>query len=86
MILCFSGKAQQKSEALTEKEILILMDKSAADVLKEAKANSVSIGVVKDSKTYTKHYGEIDNGKGNTATNTTTFEVASIQNYSRDCL
>lgn len=78
LILCFSGKAQQKSEALTQKEILLLMDKHAADLLKEAKANSVSIGVVKEGKTYTKHYGEIDKGKGNTATNTTTFEVASI--------
>lgn len=48
------------------------------DLLENSKAYSVSIGVVKDGKTYTEHYGEIDKGKGNRATNNTLFEVASI--------
>ncbi|RZJ77397.1 MAG: hypothetical protein EOO47_16930 [Flavobacterium sp.] len=62
----------------TEKEIFIAMDKVASGLIEKSKANSISIGVVKDGKTYTRHYGEIDKGKYNTANNNTVFEVASI--------
>lgn len=72
---CFS---QQKMATFSEKEILELMDKNANTLLENSKANSVSIGIVKDGKTYTRHYGEIDKGKGNLANNNTVFEVASI--------
>lgn len=46
--------------------------------MQNSKANSISIGVVKNGKTYTRHYGEIDKGKENIANNNTVFEVASI--------
>lgn len=68
----------QKLNNLSETEILASMDKNAKVLLEDSKANSVSIGIVKDGKTYTKHYGEIDKGKGNQANNNTVFEVASI--------
>lgn len=54
------------------------MDDNAAILLKDSKAYSVSIGIVKDGKTYVKHYGEIDKGKNNQATNDTYFEIASV--------
>lgn len=54
------------------------MDKNAEVLLKNSKAFSVSIGIVKDRKIYTKHYGEIDKGKGNKANNDTYFEIASV--------
>lgn len=54
------------------------MDKTASVLMQKSKANSISIGVVKNGKTYTRHYGEIDKGKENIATNNTVFEVASI--------
>ena len=54
------------------------MDKNAEILLKRSKAYSVSIGIVKDGKTYTKHYGEIDKGKANKANNNTYFEIASV--------
>ncbi|SEO29219.1 CubicO group peptidase, beta-lactamase class C family [Flavobacterium sp. CF108] len=78
ILLFISCFAQQKSSSFTETEILAFMDKNAKVLLENSKANSVSIGVVKDGKTYTKHYGEIDKGKGNQANNNTVFEVASI--------
>lgn len=71
----FSAFAQK---TLTEKQIYAAMDAQAEAFLKESKANSFSIGIVKDGKTYTRHYGEIDKGKGNKATNSTLFEVASV--------
>lgn len=67
--------AQQKA---IEKNIFISMDKTASILMQKSKANSISIGVVKNGKTYTRHYGEIDKGKENIANNNTVFEVASI--------
>ena len=54
------------------------MDASAAAFLRASKANAVSIGIVKDGKTYTRHYGELDKGKGNKPNNSTLYEIASI--------
>lgn len=75
LFLCFSFSvlAQQNT-----KDIYILMDKTASVLKEKSKANSISIGVVKNGKTYTRHYGEIDKGKENIANNNTVFEVASI--------
>lgn len=70
------GYAQKKT--FSESEIFALMDQNAKVLLENSKANSASIGIVKDGKTYTKHYGEIDKGKGNQANNNTVFEIASI--------
>lgn len=55
-----------------------ILDKNADFLLHQSKAYSVSIGMVKGGKVYTKHYGEIDKGKGNKANNTTRFDVASV--------
>ncbi|MBL0738026.1 serine hydrolase [Flavobacterium sp. GN10] len=73
--ISFSIWAQKNA---TEKNIFIAMDKSASILSGKSKANSISIGIVKNGKTYTRHYGEIDKGKENTANNNTVFEVASI--------
>lgn len=76
LFFTFSCWAQQAT--ISEKEILELMDNTAKKLLETSKANSASIGIVKEGKTYTRHYGEIDKGKGNQANNNTVFEVASI--------
>lgn len=73
----FSCFSQQKANTLSEKEIFASIDKNADTLLKISKAYSVSIGILKDGKTYTRHYGEIDKGKGNKANNETLFEIAS---------
>ena len=77
LILSF-GFSVFAQKTVTEKQIYAAMDAQAELFLKESKANSFSIGIVKDGKTYTRHYGEIDKGKGNKANNFTLFEVASI--------
>lgn len=76
LFFTFSCWAQQAT--ISEKEILELMDNTAKKLLETSKANSASIGIVKEGKTYTRHYGEIDKGKGNHSNNNTVFEVASI--------
>jgi CubicO group peptidase (beta-lactamase class C family) len=68
--------AQQKNNL--DKNIYSILDNNAENLLKKSKAYSVSIGIVKNGKIYTKHYGEIDKGKGNKANNNTYFEIASI--------
>ncbi len=75
LLLSFSICAQKNT---ADKSIFIAMDKTASLLIGRSKANSISIGVVKNGKTYTRHYGEIDKGKENIATNNTVFEVASI--------
>jgi len=54
------------------------MDKNANSLFEKSKAYSVSIGIIKDGKIYSKHYGEIDKGKGNKANDNTFFEIASV--------
>ncbi|MFC4479885.1 serine hydrolase [Flavobacterium chungangensis] len=77
LFLCFSFSIlAQKNTA--EKNIFTAMDKTASLLIGKSKANSISIGVVKNGKNYTRHYGEIDKGKENIANNNTVFEVASI--------
>lgn len=68
--------AQQKINL--DKNIYTVIDKNAEVLLINSKAYSVSVGIVKDGKVYTKHYGELDKGKGNKATNHTYFEIASV--------
>ena len=68
--------AQQQNSL--NKGIYTILDNNADYLLKKSKAYSVSIGIVKDGKVYTKHYGEIDKGKGNNADNRTSFDVASV--------
>lgn len=69
---------QQKQKTLSENEIFSIMDKNATLLLKDSKAYSVSIAIISNGTSYTRHYGEIDKGKGNKANDTTLFEIASV--------
>lgn len=68
----------QMSFSQSQKEIYSIMDANAAKLKEKSGAYSVSVGILKDGKVYTKHYGEIDKGKGNRATDNTYFEIASV--------
>ncbi|SHL66578.1 serine hydrolase domain-containing protein [Flavobacterium saccharophilum] len=70
--------SQQKQNALSENELFSIMDKNANLLLKDSKAYSVSIAIINNGKSHTKHYGEIDKGKGNKANDNTLFEIASV--------
>ncbi|UHO39767.1 serine hydrolase [Chryseobacterium capnotolerans] len=67
-----------KNHAQNDKTVYSIIDAAAEKVAKESKAYSVSVGIIKDGKVYTKHFGEIDKGKGNKADNTTYFAIASV--------
>ncbi len=70
--------AQQLNKSTTQNDIFASMDANADSILRKTGTYSVSIGIVKDGKTYTRHYGELDKGQGNTANNNTLFEIASV--------
>jgi CubicO group peptidase (beta-lactamase class C family) len=67
----------QQQKSFSKKEILASMDANANLLLENCKGFSVSIGIVKEGKFYTKHYGEIDKGKSNQANDKTLYEIAS---------
>lgn len=67
-----------KSFSQSQKDVYAIMDANAQKLAQKSGAYSVSIGILKDGKTYTKHYGEIDKGKGNKADDNTYFEIASV--------
>lgn len=54
------------------------MSRNAAIFLSDTSIHAVSIGIYKDGKKYTGHYGELDRGKANTPTDKTIYEIASV--------
>jgi CubicO group peptidase (beta-lactamase class C family) len=68
--------AQRKSDF--DKAVYSAMDENVEILLKKSKANSVSIGIIRNGKIYTKYFGEIDEGKGNQANGDTHFEIGSV--------
>lgn len=79
-VLVFVGckNSQDKSKNITVDLIQLSMDRNADSLLLDSKINSVSIGIYKDGKKYTSHYGELDKGKGNQPTDKTIYEIASV--------
>jgi len=73
----FGQKKINSNKNNFDKSVYHLMDKVADSFLKKSGANSVSIAIVKNKKTYIRHYGELDKGKSNKATNQTLFEIGS---------
>lgn len=67
-----------KNYAQSEKTIYSIMNTNAENIAEKTGAYSVSLGIVKDGKIYTTHFGEIDKGKGNKADDNTYFEIASV--------
>lgn len=67
-----------KNHAQSDQAIYSIIDANAEKLAQKSGAYSVSIGLVKNGKIYTKHFGEIDKGKRNKATDHTYFEIASV--------
>lgn len=67
-----------KNFSQDKKDVYTIMDTNARKLMQKPGAYSVSMGILKDGKVYTKHYGEIDKGKGNKADDNTYFEIASV--------
>ncbi|MDP2686305.1 MAG: serine hydrolase domain-containing protein [Aequorivita sp.] len=58
--------------------IELSMDKNAESLLSDPTINAISMGVYKDGEIYINHYGELDKGQGNTPTDETIYEIASV--------
>jgi CubicO group peptidase (beta-lactamase class C family) len=67
------------SSAVAQKEdINKTISKHGKAFLKNKNIRSVSIGIFKDGEKYSQHFGELEKGKGNTPTNKTIYEIASV--------
>lgn len=72
-----SSCAQKAPEAKID-PIQRAIDQNGDSLLSAPNINSVSIGVLKDGRTYTGHFGVLDKGKGNRPTDSTIYEIASV--------
>ncbi|RNL91312.1 class A beta-lactamase-related serine hydrolase [Sinomicrobium pectinilyticum] len=80
-IISFIGcknKTKEKDENTVSDPVWLSMNRNADSLLLDPKINAVSIGIYKDGKTYTGHYGELDKEKGNPPTDSTIYEIASV--------
>jgi CubicO group peptidase (beta-lactamase class C family) len=79
-IVILSCKNKSEKKIIIESDYVDFLIKKNADSLLNADAsiNALSIGIYKDGKTYIKHYGEIDKGKGNKPNDKTIYEIASV--------
>lgn len=78
-ILTFSCNNKLKtSDKEAADSIESAIKKNATTLLSDPKINAISIGVYKEGKTYTGHFGELDQGKGTIPTDRTIYEIASV--------
>lgn len=85
ILLCFiilynCGNPEKKSK-IDDDDINLVrvsMDTHADSLLLDTKINSVSIGIYRNGKKYTAHYGELDKGQKNKPTDSTIYEIASV--------
>ena len=79
-LIAFSNckNSEKKPEIETIDPIQLSMDKNADSLLLDSKINAVSIGIYKNGKKYTSHYGELDKGKGYKPSDNTIYEIASV--------
>ena len=70
--------SEKNFNSTTNDPIQLSMDQNADSLLLDSKINAVSIGIYKDGKKYTAHYGELDRGMGNRPTDQIIYEIASV--------
>lgn len=78
IISCKGSLDKKQAGNVNTDKVEFAMNKNVDSLLLDSTINAVSIGIYKDRQTYIKHYGELDKGKGNTPTNKTIYEIASI--------
>lgn len=54
------------------------VEKQAVRMLKNPEIHALSVGIVKDGKSYSWHFGELDKGKGNLPSDKTMYDLASV--------
>ncbi|NIF04659.1 serine hydrolase [Chryseobacterium sp. Tr-659] len=78
VLLLVFALAFVKYYAQNDQKVYSIIDANAQKLAQKSGAYSVSVGILKDGKVYTRHFGEIDKGKGNKADDNTYFEIASV--------
>lgn len=76
-ISCKDHKNENKFENTSE-EISNIIEENAKNLLKDKRFHSVSIAVLKDGIEISKHFGELEIGKGNLPNDSTIYEIASV--------
>ena len=80
LITLYGCKTNKKNETqkITVKEIAIVLENSAEKLLKDKRFHSVSIAVLKNDIEISRHFGELEIGKGNAPTNANLYEIGSV--------
>jgi len=78
LILTFILQKSSSQERGNSDIIVKTIDKHGKDFVRNKNISSVSIGVLKDGEIYTKHFGELEKGRGNTPNNESIYEVGSV--------
>ncbi len=73
LLFAFSCKSQ-----ITDKGLATVVKKNAALLLADKRFNAVSIAVYNNGESFTYHLGELDKGEGNTPSDSTLYEIASV--------
>ncbi|WP_411029480.1 serine hydrolase domain-containing protein [Spongiimicrobium sp. 3-5] len=77
--LFFGCEAKNKKQyANNVSTVESILEENASALLKDKRFHSLSVGIYKDGKTITKHFGELEIGKGNLPNDTTIYEIASV--------
>lgn len=77
IISCKDTKKENKSKSNTE-QISNIIEENAKNLLDDKRFHSVSIAVLKDAIEISKHFGELEIGKGNVPNDSTIYEIASV--------
>src|SRR5690554_2018909 len=78
LILTFILQKSSSQERGNSDIIVKTIDKHGKDFVRNKNISSVSIGVLKDVKIYTQHFGELEKGRDNTPNNESIYEVGSV--------
>lgn len=76
ILSCNSNESTNSDQA--EDPIQMAIKEQAESLLSDPKINAVSIGIYKNKKDYTAHFGELDKGEGNVPTDEAIYEIASV--------
>lgn len=73
-----TARTQPAPRALARKDVDAFVERAARSFMGDPHAVGLSIGVLKDGRTYTYNYGEVEKGKGRPPTPHTLFEIGSV--------
>lgn len=73
-----TARTPPPARAVTSKDVDAVVERAARKFMSDPHAVGLSVGVLKDGKTYTYNYGEVEKGKGRLPTPHTLYEIGSV--------